>query len=423
MSQVNSKKKTAKTKMDSLQSVNYYLEKAFDFLGYNAPTRHLLRSPWREIKVLVPVRMDSGELKIFEGYRVQHSGARGPYKGGIRYHPDTNLDDVRALSSLMSWKTALVNIPFGGAKGGVACSPKDLSPRELQNLTRSYIDNLADAIGPHHDIPAPDVGTNAQVMAWIMDEYSITRGHAPAVVTGKPPALGGIKEREEATGRGVSLFGEMACEDLRLPLTKATCAIQGFGNVGSWAAHRLWEKGVKVIAVSNVKGGLYHPKGLDIGEITSFVNQGGELTEYTKAEKISNEELLALKCDILIPAALGDVFDRAAAQKVRARVVLEGANAPTSPEADEVFQERGIVVIPDILANSGGVIVSYFEWVQNLQQYSWEKYHVNAELKKILTKAYWEVKDMAKKHKLSYRISAFVTGVARVAEAESLRGT
>lgn len=410
-------------KMNSFEAVNFYLGKAFDFLGYKPSLRRLLTEPWREIKVAVPVRLDNGDLKIFEGYRVQHNGARGPYKGGIRYHPDTDLDDVRALASLMSWKTALVNIPFGGAKGGVACSPKDLSPRELQTMTRSYINNLASAIGPYQDIPAPDVGTNAQVMAWIMDEYSITHGHSPAVVTGKPPALGGMKEREEATGRGVSLFGEMICEDLGLSLPKTTCAVQGFGNVGSWAAHILWEKGMKITAVSNVKGGLYNPKGLDIGELMTFVSQGGELTDFSKGEKITNEELLALKCDILIPAAMGNVFQKKNAQKVRARVVLEGANGPTTPEADEVFHSNGIVVIPDILANSGGVIVSYFEWVQNLQQYSWEKYHVNAELKKILAKAYWEMKDTAKKNKLSNRIAAFVIGAARVAEAESLRGT
>lgn len=422
MSSASSKKETSK-QMNSFQAVNFYLEQAFDFLSYKPSLRQLLTEPWREIKVSVPVRLDNGDLKIFEGYRVQHSGARGPYKGGIRYHPDTDLDDVRALASLMSWKTALVNIPFGGAKGAVACSPKDLSPRELQTLTRSYINNLAGSIGPYQDIPAPDVGTNAQVMAWIMDEYSITQGHSPAVVTGKPPALGGMKEREEATGRGVSLFGEMICEDLGLSLAKTTCAVQGFGNVGSWAAHILWEKGMKVTAVSNVRGGLYNPKGLDIGELMTFVSQGGELTDFTKAEKITNEELLAMKCDILIPAALGNVFQKKNAEKVRARVVLEAANAPTSPEADEVFRKKGILVIPDILANSGGVIVSYFEWVQNLQQYSWEKYHVNAELKKILAKAYWEMKDTAKKNKLSNRIAAFVIGVARVAEAENLRGT
>ncbi|MBU3758491.1 MAG: glutamate dehydrogenase [Candidatus Omnitrophica bacterium] len=422
MSQFPQSKKTP-PKTNAFESVNDYLGQAFDFLDYKPSLRRLLTEPWREIKVAVPVRLDSGELKIFEGYRVQHSGARGPYKGGIRYHPDTDLDDVRALASLMSWKTALVNIPFGGAKGGVACNPKEFSPRELQTLTRTYINNLAGAIGPYQDIPAPDVGTNAQVMAWIMDEYSITHGHSPAVVTGKPPALGGVREREEATGRGVSLVGEMICEDLGLSLPKTTCVIQGFGNVGSWAAYLLWEKGVKILSVSNVKGALYDPKGLDIGELMNFVNHGGELTDYAKAEKMTHEEMLALKCDILIPAALGGVFHRKNAAKVRARVILEGANGPTSPEADEVFQSNAIAVIPDVLANAGGVIVSYFEWVQNLQQYSWEKYHVNAELKKILGRAYWEMKDTAKKNKLSNRIAAFVLGVSRVAEAENLRGT
>ena len=409
--------------VNPFQSVNLYLEKAFDILGYDQPMRHLLRAPWREVQVLVPVRKDNGELEIFEGYRVQHSGARGPYKGGIRYHPETDLNDVRALASLMSWKTALVNIPVGGAKGGVACAPEKLSPRELQTLTRSYVNNIQNIIGPYHDIPAPDVGTNSQVMAWIMDEYSITHGHTPAVVTGKPPALGGMKEREEATGRGVALIAEMVCEDLKLPLSRATCAVQGFGNVGSHAARLLWEKGVKVMAVSGKEGGLYNSRGIDIADLQTHLAKGGTLTDYPLAERLSNEELLAIKCDLLIPAALGNVFHKGNAGKVKARVILEGANGPTTPEADDVFNRQGVVVIPDILANAGGVIVSYFEWVQNLQQYSWEKYHINSELKKILSKAYQEMKDCARKNKLSYRIATFVIGVNRVAEAERLRGT
>jgi glutamate dehydrogenase (NAD(P)+) len=256
-----------------------------------------------------------------------------------------------------------------------------------------------------------------------MDEYSITHGHTPAVVTGKPPALGGMKEREEATGRGVSLIAEMLCEDLKLSLSRATCAVQGFGNVGSHAARLLWEKGVKITAVSGKEGGLHNPKGLDIPDLLNHAAKGGLLTDYPEADVMTNEELLAAKCDILIPAALGNVLDKTNAKKVRARVILEGANGPTNPDADDIFAEKGVVVIPDILANAGGVIVSYFEWVQNIQQYSWEKYHINLELKKILTKAYQDMKQFSRKHKVSYRIASFILGVGRVAEAERLRGT
>jgi len=411
------------TSQNPFQSVNSYLDRAFEILGCDQPLRTLLRSPWREVQVLVPLRRDNGQLEIFKGYRVQHNGARGPYKGGIRYHPETDLDDVRALASLMSWKTALVNVPFGGAKGGVACDPAKLSPRELQSLTRSYCDNIQNVIGPYQDIPAPDVGTNAQVMAWFMDEYSISRGHTPAAVTGKPPALGGMKEREEATGRGVSLIAERVCEDLKLPLTRTTCVIQGFGNVGSHAARLLWERGAKILAVSGKEGGTFNRQGLDIPELLQHVAGGRMIPEFPMGEAVSNEELLTLKCDLLIPAALGNVLHEGNAAKVRARVILEAANGPTTPEADAVFNREGILVVPDILANAGGVIVSYFEWVQNLQQYSWEKFHINLELKKILAKAYQEMKDTARQHKLSYRIASFVIGVSRVAEAERLRGT
>lgn len=410
-------------KPNPFEEVNCYLDSAFDVLGFDASMRALLKKPWREIKVLVPLRRDNGELAIYEGYRVQHNGARGPYKGGVRYHPETGLDDVCALASLMSWKTALVDVPFGGAKGGITCDPKDFSPRELQTLTRNYINNIDMAIGPHRDIPAPDVGTNSQVMAWIMDEYSIAHGHSPAVVTGKPPALGGLREREEATGRGVSLITEFVCEDLKLPLSQATCAVQGFGNVGSHAAFFLWEKGVRIIAVSNKDGGVHNAEGLDVGALMQHASRGAALESFPGGEPITNQDLLALSCDILIPAALGGVFHEKNAAKVKARVIVEAANAPTTPAADAVFREKGITVIPDILANSGGVVISYFEWVQNLQQYSWEKYHCNVELKKILSRAYHEMKRTAQKHKLSYRIASFVIGAGRVAEAERLRGT
>lgn len=409
--------------LDPSKAVNIYLEEAFNFLGYDHAMRILLKNPSTEVTVQIPLRHDNGELKIYEGYRVQHNSSRGPYKGGIRYHSDTNLADVRALASLMSWKTALVNVPFGGAKGGVCCNPAELSAGELQRLTRNYVNNIDLSIGPLKDIPAPDVGTNAQVMAWIMDEYSIMHGYSPAVVTGKPVALGGMPGREEATGRGVSIIAELACKDLAIDLKGAEVVIQGFGNVGSHAALILWERGAKIIAISEKEGAVYNPAGLNIPDILKHRNAGGKPCEYGHGECLTNDEMLALKCDILIPAALGGVFTKETAEKVNARVIIEAANAPTYPEADEVFAKRGIPVIPDMLANAGGVVISYFEWVQNIQQYSWEPCHAHVELEKTLSTAYKEVKKTAKENKLSYRTAAFVIGVGRVAEAERLRGT
>lgn len=410
---------------NSFRNVAVYLNEVFDFLGTSASHRQLLTTPWREIHVQVPLRKDNGELAMYEGYRVQHNGARGPYKGGIRYHEATDLDEVKALASLMSWKTALVNIPFGGAKGGIACNPQTLSQRELQTLTRSYINNIDSAIGPQRDIPAPDIGTNSQVMAWIMDEYSIAHGHTPAVVTGKPPALGGIRERQEATGRGVGLVAERVMEELHLRSSsrKPDCCIQGFGNVGSHCARFLWERDVRVLAVSDRDGAVVNPGGLDIPKLFEHTAGGKSVASFTGGEALGQEELLSMPCDMLIPAALGNVFDAETAGKVQAKVVLEAANLPTTPEGDRVFQEKGITVIPDLLCNAGGVIVSYFEWVQNLQQYAWEKTHVNSELKRILLDAYQEMKYLSQVEKMSYRTAAFALGVRRVAEAETLRGT
>lgn len=410
-------------KLAPSKAVNIYLEEAFDFLGYNHQTRVLLKDPSMEITVQIPLRRDNGDLVIYEGYRVQHNSARGPFKGGIRYHSKTDLDDVRALASLMSWKTALVNVPFGGAKGGVCCNPEEFSPRELQHLTRNYINNIDLIIGPLKDIPAPDVGTNQQVMAWIMDEYSIMHGFSPAVVTGKPVALGGMHGREEATGRGVSIIAAMACRDRGINIKGARCVIQGFGNVGSHAARILHEQGMKIIAISEKDGAVYCPDGLNIPEILQHIEKGGRPSEYTRGESISNEDMLELECDVLIPAALGGVFDKEKAGRVNTKIIIEAANAPTYPEADEVFASRDILVVPDILANAGGVIISYFEWVQNIQQYSWEACHAHVELEKTLSKAYEDVKKMAADNKLSYRTAAFVIGVSRVHEAENLRGT
>lgn len=406
-----------------LQAVNFYLDTAFERLGITGERRDLLKTAHRELRVTIPVRMDNGELQVFEGYRVQHNGSRGPYKGGIRYHPRTSYTEVKALASLMTWKTALVNIPFGGAKGGVACNPRQLSERELQTLTRTYVRHVDLALGPYRDVPAPDIGTNAQVMAWIFDEYGKRHGYTPAIVTGKPIELGGSREREAATGRGVALAAEWACKDYQIKISKSTCAIQGFGNVALAAAQFLAEKGVRVVALSNSEGGLYHPRGLDLSRLLQLQQKKKRLQDYPNAERITNEELLELPADILIPAAVENVINERVAKRLKVRLVLEGANGPTTPRGAEILENRGIPVIPDILANAGGVIVSYFEWVQNLQQFSWEKHHINQELEKILRVAYEAVKGRAQREKVSLRTAAFMIAVERVDLAERLRGT
>lgn len=405
-----------------LQAVNFYLDQAFARLGIDPQRQELLKNPHRELRVSIPVRKDNGKLEVFEGYRVQHNGSRGPYKGGIRYHPHTTYNEVKALASLMTWKTALVNIPFGGAKGGVSCNPRALSSRELEGLTRAYISNIDLVLGPYRDIPAPDIGTDAQVMAWIFDEYGKRHGYTPAIVTGKPIELGGSREREEATGRGVALAAEWGAEDCKIKLSQASCAIQGFGKVAASCARFLMEKGVRVVAVSNSEGGIYNPKGLDIPELLRLRVEKKRLHDYHEGEQVSNEELLALPVDLLIPAAVEDVIDEEAAEKIKAKLVLEGANSPTTPAGAEILEKRGITAIPDILANAGGVIVSYFEWVQNLQQFSWEKHHINQELEKILRTAYEAVRERARKEKVSLRTSAFMIAVERVDLAERLRG-
>lgn len=406
----------------SLQAVNFYLDRAFELLQINGQRRDLLKTPHRELRVAIPLRKDNGELQVFEGFRVQHNGSRGPYKGGIRYHPKTSYAEVKALASLMTWKTALVNIPFGGAKGGVACNPKQLSDRELQILSRTYVRHIDMALGPYRDIPAPDIGTNAQVMAWIFDEYGKRHGYTPAIVTGKPIELGGSREREDATGRGVVLVAEWACQDYKIKLSKSTCAIQGFGKVAAVAARFLAEKGVKVVAVSNSEGGIYQPKGLDVSRLLRLVSEKKRIQEYVGAERVTNEELLELPVNLLIPAAVENTIDERAAKRLKAKLILEGANGPTTPRGDEILEKRGIAVMPDILANAGGVIVSYFEWVQNLQQYSWEKHHINQELEKILRSAYEAVRERAKREKVNFRTSAFMIAVERVELAERLRG-
>jgi glutamate dehydrogenase (NAD(P)+) len=408
---------------DPREIVNYNFQKAAERLGLDSEMRILLNMPFREVRVEVPVRMDNGSLRVFVGHRVHHSGVRGPAKGGIRYHIHTDLNEVRALAAAMTWKTSLVNIPFGGSKGGISVEVKELSQSELQRLTRGYIRRLHHFLGPYRDVPAPDMNTNAQVMAWIFDEYSQHHGYTPACVTGKPIELGGSLGRESATGRGVFYVTEALLKDLNMPMAGARVAVQGFGNVGSFATRFFAEAGAKVVAVGDISGGVYNSQGLNISDLLVYSREKRTVAGFAGAEKISGQDVLEVDCDILVPAALQCVLTKKTAERVRARVIAEGANLPTTPEADEILARRGVHVLPDVLTNAGGVTVSYFEWAQNLQQIFWDEDHVNQEMHKILTRAYHQVAEMASKEKISMRSAAYTIAVSRVASAERLRGT
>ncbi|MBI3995953.1 MAG: glutamate dehydrogenase [Nitrospirae bacterium] len=409
-------------RIDSEKITHYQFDRAADAMGLDGETRELLKTPFREIQVKIAVKMDDGGLKVFVGYRVQHNNARGPMKGGIRYHPEIDLHEVRSLAALMTWKTAVVNIPFGGAKGGVACDPKRLSPAELERVTRTFVSMLDTVIGPYQDIPAPDVNTNPQVMAWIMDEYSRRHGYTPGVVTGKPIEVGGSKGREEATGRGCVFVLQEAARDYPLDLGKARVVIQGIGNVGSHAARFISELGGRVVAISDSRGGIHHPEGLPVDRVLAYKAEKRSLAGFPGSRPITNEALLELDCDILIPSALGGVIHRFNADRIRAKLVAEAANSPTTTTADEILEKKGITVIPDILANAGGVTVSYFEWTQNLQQLYWEEEQVNRELKKIMTRSYQQVASIAREKKVTLRVAAYMTAIDKVARATRLRG-
>ncbi len=379
----------------------------------------------RELTVHFPVKMDDGSIKVFTGYRVQHNMTRGPAKGGIRYHPDVDLDEIKALAMWMTWKSAVVNIPYGGAKGGVQCDPKNMSLRELENMTRRFTWEIAMMIGPDRDIPAPDVYTNPQVMAWIMDTYSILKGYSvPGVVTGKPLELGGSLGRHEATGKGVFVTAQEAANYLNIPIPGARVAIQGCGNVGGIAAQYFEKAGAKVVAISDSKGGIYNPQGLNVASVLDCKKKYSCVFSpgYKEGDEISNEELLQLDCDILIPAALENQITEKNAAKIKAKIIVEGANGPTTTEADEMLYDRGIFVVPDILANAGGVTVSYFEWVQNLQELLWSEEEVSERLTRILRRSFGEVLDISQKKKVNMRTAALILGIGRVAEATRLRG-
>jgi glutamate dehydrogenase (NAD(P)+) len=406
----------------SFREVIQLFEQIADDLQLEQEVRLLLRMPYRELHIEVPVRMDDGSVRVFSGYRVQHSGARGPYKGGVRYHPQADLDEVRTLAALMTWKCALVDLPFGGAKGGVQCDPSAMSQDELNRLTRRYTQNIAHIIGVNRDIPAPDLGTNAQIMAWMMDAYGQLEGHTPGIVTGKPIALGGSYGREAATGRGVSILLRLLCEDLGRQPAATSVAVQGYGNVGSWAARLAAEAGFRIVAVSNSAAGTHNEHGLDIAALDRHVRDGGDVAGFPGGERCSNKELLALSCDVLIPSAIGEVITEQNCGTVRTKVIVEGANHPLSAGADAALNDRGVVILPDILANAGGVTVSYFEWTQNIQQFRWDETRVNSELERILTQAYRDVRALAQEHSITMRRSAMRIAVARVAEAIRLRG-
>jgi len=385
--------------------------------------RQILRSCKRELTVHFPVRLDDGSTTVFRGHRVQHNVVLGPAKGGIRYHPAVDLDEVKALAMWMTWKCAVVKIPYGGAKGGVTVDPKKLSDRELENLTRRYATEIALLIGPQEDIPAPDMGTDARVMAWIMDTYSMHRGYSVAgVVTGKPLSIGGTLGRLEATGRGLLYVAQEAARQGLTPLAGASVAIQGFGNVGGVAARLLAAEGCRVVAMSDSSGGVYNERGLDAEALQLFRQEGGKLAQAPGGDHLSNEELLCLPVDILIPAAMEGQISAANASQVRARIILEGANGPLTPEADSILAERGIVVIPDILANAGGVVVSYFEWVQDIQSFFWEEDEINERLRRVMVRAFADVKGLADEQGATLREAATMLGVQRVAEATLVRG-
>jgi glutamate dehydrogenase (NAD(P)+) len=399
------------------------LEAAAYYLNLDRSLLEVLKHPRRELIVNFPVKMDDGSIRVFTGYRVHHNPARGPAKGGIRYHPEVTLDETRALAMWMTWKCAVVNIPYSGAKGGVVCDPKRLSIHELENLTRRYITEISIMVGPESDIPAPDIGTNPQVMAWIMDTYSMHKGYTvPAVVTGKPVAIGGSEGRLEATGRGVTVVAHEAAKMLGFGLEGARVVIQGFGNVGSATAKLMHQAGAKVVAISDARGGIYNPNGLDIPSLLHCAGRDGCIQAYRDADHITNKELLELPCDILVPAAIHGVITSENAHNIRARIIVEAANGPVTPDADRILQDNGVLVVPDILANAGGVVVSYFEWVQDLQAFFWEEEEVNVRLEKVMRRSFEHVRQVAEKNKVDLRMGAYIIGVQRVAEATTIRG-
>ena len=409
--------------MKSHEATRVYFDTAADRLELDPTMRKLLLTPKREVQVQIPVEMDNGKLETFVGYRVQHDSSRGPMKGGLRYHPEVDLGEVRGLAELMTWKTAVVDIPYGGAKGGIAIDPRKLSVKELERITRKFIDQIHDVIGPDKDIPAPDVGTGAREMAWVRNQYEKFHGFSPACVTGKPVEHYGAEGREEATGRGVGILAFKLLGNLGRKPKETRVALQGFGNVGSHAAKFLHESDYKIVAIGDQTGGYFRKEGLDVPKMLRFsLENQGLLAGYEEAERISNAHLLELEVDLLIPAALGGVITQENAKRIKAPLIIEAANAPITPEADSLLQDRGAMIMPDILANAGGVTVSYFEWVQNLQYYKWSLNRVRQELEAVMSRAFESVWQEAKLRRVSMRTAAYMIAIRRVHRAAQYAG-
>ena len=413
---------STKTQLKQNEAVQLYFDRAADKLGLDESVRRLLKMARRELTVQVPVEMDDGRLETLVGYRVQHNNARGPMKGGLRYHWDVDLDEVRALASLMTWKTALVNIPYGGAKGGICVDPRELSRKELQRVTRKFVDQIHEVIGPDVDIPAPDMGTNGEIMSWIRNQWEKYHGFNPACITGKPVEDYGARGREEATGRGCGILAFKLLKRLGKKTNDCRVAIQGFGNVGSHAAKFMHESEFKIVAVSDISGGYYNPAGLDIPGMLQYTMKFGSLKGYSEAESVSNEQLMGLDVEMLVPSAIGNVIREDNVDNIKAKFIIEGANNPVHPVADQVLYDNGVVVLPDILANAGGVTVSYFEWVMNRQYYSWDLNRVRAQLDSVLSAAFEDVWQEANTHNVSLRTAAFMIAIARVKRAAELGG-
>ena len=413
-----------RAELSNYEIVEHYFREAARRLELREDLAAVLRSSYREVQVQIPVKLSDGKIHVFAGFRVQHNGARGPYKGGIRFHPEVDLDEVRALAELMTWKTAIVGIPYGGAKGGVNVDPHQLDRNELQVVARSFMDKIEKVLGPTRDIPAPDVGTNAQTMAWLMDEYGKLHGHTPACVTGKPIALEGSYGRESATGRGVVYMYREAAPQLDLTPSETRFVVQGFGNVGSWAARIMQQLGAKLVGASDAGGAIRADGGIDAEALAAHVAEGGAVSDFEAdgVESVGPVELLETDCDVFIPAALGGLIHKGNADRLRCRMLVEGANSPTTPAASDILDDKGVVVVPDVMANAGGVVVSYFEWVQNLQHFRWDEREVNDRLGRLMRKSFREVSAKARQDGDSMRVAAFALGIERVVEAATTRG-
>jgi glutamate dehydrogenase (NAD(P)+) len=411
-----------RAQMSDFEIVQHYFDVVCDRLGVPDDVQEVLRTSYREIRVQIPVKFPDGHIHVFSGYRVQHNGARGPYKGGLRFHPEVDLNSVRALAMLMTWKTAIAGVPFGGAKGGIDCPGDQIGSAELQAIARSFMSKIHKMLGPNRDIMAPDVNTNAQVMAWLMDEYGRLCGNTPAIVTGKPISLEGSYGRESATGRGLVYMFREAAPKIGLSPPACTAVVQGFGNVGSWTARILEQLGVTIVGVSDQHGAIRSDAGIDTAKLAAFLAEGGRVPDFADAEAIAADDLLSIPCDVFVPAAMGGMIHEGNADRLQCRVLLEGANSPTTPAADDMLHDRGVYVIPDVMANAGGVVVSYFEWVQNMQHFRWEEREINDKLGTIMRRAFREVDAVAKERELTLRHAAYEVGIQRVVEAAKTRG-